>query len=232
MQQENLNLGQPHVGSTGAMATPDPSKSDFQAMGMGTVNFTLFFPVIQFVFTLPGLIGASVAFSGVAGKSSVVEKVEDVAKLSAGPLFLAIMLVKLSLAVALGSLGNARRASGVNVPDQHVYKVVGGSAAGSLVLMDEDGAFGAFNRAQRGVQNIYEQTFPFALEVLLSAYVFPWTTAVLLSIFALCRSYGAVLYTRDRMARMKGNMPAGVASGTISGLVFMSGIYATYIEFK
>jgi hypothetical protein len=32
------------------------------------------------------------------------------------------MLVKLSLAVALGSLGNARRASGVNVPDQHVYK--------------------------------------------------------------------------------------------------------------
>ena len=27
----------------------------------GTVNFTLFFPVIQFVFTLPGLIGASVA---------------------------------------------------------------------------------------------------------------------------------------------------------------------------
>ena len=32
------------------------------------------------------------------------------------------MLVKMSLAVALGSLGTARRASGVNVPDQHVYK--------------------------------------------------------------------------------------------------------------
>jgi hypothetical protein len=34
--QGYLNLGQPHVGSTGAMATPDPSKSDFQAMGMVT----------------------------------------------------------------------------------------------------------------------------------------------------------------------------------------------------
>ena len=32
------------------------------------------------------------------------------------------MFVKMSLAVALGSLGNARRAAGVNVPDQHVYK--------------------------------------------------------------------------------------------------------------
>jgi hypothetical protein len=30
------------------------------------------------------------AFSGVAGKSSVVEKVEDVAKWSAGPLLLAV----------------------------------------------------------------------------------------------------------------------------------------------
>ena len=36
--------------------------------------------------------------------------------------FLALMFVKMSLAVALGSLGNARRAAGVNVPDQHAYK--------------------------------------------------------------------------------------------------------------
>eukprot|EP00434_Breviolum_minutum_P011948 symbB.v1.2.010533.t1/scaffold641.1/size177546/7 len=188
--------------------------------------------MFQLVFSLPGIIGAGVAFSGMVGKSSATGKAEELAKLSFGPLYLSMMLVKMCISIALGSLGTHRRASGVNVPDQHVYKVVGGSASGAMVLMDEDGAFGNFNRAQRGVQNIFEQTFPFAIETVLSGYVFPWTTAACFGLFAMFRAYGAVLYAGDRMARMKGNLPAGLASGTISGLVFMSGIYATRLEFK
>eukprot|EP00438_Fugacium_kawagutii_P030634 Skav218958 [mRNA] locus=scaffold6129:25367:41786:+ [translate_table: standard] len=197
--------------------TPDASKSDFHEMGLGTVNLSVLLPTFAFVFSLPGMIGAAVAFSGAAGKSSALNRVEEVASLSAGPLYLSMMLVRISLAIALGSLGNARRASGINVPDQHVYKVVGGSAAGSMVLMDEagemvhegpwtfeDGAFGAFNRAQRGIQNIWEQTFPLALETLLAGYIFPWTTAICISIFTFLRCYGALLYTNDRKARLKG----------------------------
>lgn len=33
-----------------------------------------------------------------------------------------MMVVKMSMALCLSSLGDARRACGVNVPDQHVYK--------------------------------------------------------------------------------------------------------------
>ena len=36
-----------------------------------------------------------------------------------------MMLVKMCISIALGSLGTHRRASGVNVPDQHVYKASG-----------------------------------------------------------------------------------------------------------
>ena len=62
--------------------------------------------------------------------------------------------------------------------------------------------------------------------------MFPWSSAACLGIFAIFRAYGAMLYAKDRKARMKGNLPAGLASGTLSGLVFATGVYATYLELK
>eukprot|EP00913_Durusdinium_trenchii_P028091 g26337.t1 len=200
-------------------------------MGMDKTNFYVLFPAMNFIFSLPGIIGASVAFSGLAGKSSASGKVQEVAALSAGPLYISMMFAKLCIAFAQSSLATARRSSGVNVPDQHVYKVVGGPGS-TMVLMDEEGAFGTFNRAQRGVQNIFEQLFPLTIETVLAGYVFPWTTACCFGLFAFFRTYGALAYAKDRKARMKGNLPAGFAASSISGLVLVTGIYATYLELK
>ena len=51
-----------------------------------TSSLKLASPPRNFIFSLPGIIGASVAFSGLAGKSSASGKVQEVAALSAGPL--------------------------------------------------------------------------------------------------------------------------------------------------
>eukprot|EP00971_Amphidinium_carterae_P315383 6268868-Amphidinium_carterae.1 len=76
----------------------------------------------------------------------------------------------------------ARRPAGVNVPDQHIYKVVKGSAEGSYVLMDDEHElYGPFNRAQRALQQFYEGMAFTVVDFLMAGYVFPSTTAVVMT---------------------------------------------------
>ncbi|CAJ1361533.1 unnamed protein product [Effrenium voratum] len=107
------------------------------------VNFFVMFPTFTAAFTIPGILGGVAAFYH---KSSAVQKVELVADYSLGPLYVAMFLVRIIFSFIQSNLADARRNTGINVPDQHAYKVVTGSAAGSLVLMDDEGAFGRFNR--------------------------------------------------------------------------------------
>merc|ERR1712151_435489 len=72
------------------------------------------------------------------------------------------------------NLGTARRKTGCNVPDQHVYKVMDST---SLVVMDCEGANGDFNRAQRAHANLGEVLPTFLVAFLMVGYVFPWITA-------------------------------------------------------
>merc|ERR1712070_967258 len=109
------------------------------------------------VFSVPGIVGACIAFFGKKDEFAL-SRVQKVAANSLGPLFLSWWFVK-QIGIQIGAnLGTARRATGVNVPDQHVYKVVGGAADGSIVLMDDTHpTYGKFNRAQRAVANLGEQ---------------------------------------------------------------------------
>ncbi|OLQ04608.1 hypothetical protein AK812_SmicGene12282 [Symbiodinium microadriaticum] len=207
-----------------AMSRPDPAKSDFAKMGMEKTNFMVVFPIMQLVFSLPGIIGAFVA---IRQSPFVQGRVESIATMSAGPLYLSVFFMRITLGLMQASLGNARRDSGINVPDQHAYKVVGGTADGTLVLMDDTEPFGRFNRAQRAVQNHMEQVFPMVLEFFLSGYVFPWTTAALASGWAGLRCWGALSYADDRMARIKGNLPSNVFLGSMAGIVVTTGVFAS-----
>mmetsp|Transcript_62925 Transcript_62925/g.174076 ORF Transcript_62925/g.174076 Transcript_62925/m.174076 type:complete len:135 (+) Transcript_62925:2-406(+) len=122
------------------------------------------------------------------------------------------------------NMGTARRACKVNVPDQHVYRVYGGAADGAVVLMDTEGAFGAFNRAQRSLANLEEYLPLFLVEVLLVGFVFPALVGALTVIFGAARLMGAFGYTRGAKERMAGNIIGFLSNGLLDGLLGFLGV--------
>merc|ERR1712217_728926 len=181
---------------------------------------------------IPGIIGAGIAFC-ITKNDFALSRVTQVANNSAGPVYLSWWFLKLMVTQIAANLGTARRCTGVNVPDQHVYKVVGGPADGSSVLMDDKHpAYGRFNRAQRALA-LFNETLGIELgNILLGSYVFPWTTALCTTLYSCCRVKGAFDYTDERTKRMSGNMLGNLFSSGIGGMVLTIGIYATNLELK
>lgn len=216
--------------SSGNGKTPLLGKeSDYTKMGMGTANLFLVYFVMHNIFMMFGVIGACVALF-VYKPEKTLAKVSSVAEGSFGPMYIGIYLLQLCITSINANLGTARRLTSVNVPDQHVYKVVTGSDAGSIVLMDDEDDYGKFNRAQRSLQNFYEAFGMVILNYIFAGYVFPYTATVCLATFGLLRLKSALDYTRDRMERMKAGMAANLAGGSLGGIVVTIGIYATYLE--
>jgi len=144
-----------------------------------------------------------------------------------GWMYLGIFLLKL-LQLPIGTiLGEARKASKVAVPDQHVYRVMGseGSKFG-YVLMETDGVHGAFNRAQRALMN-YHEVFPtIALQYVAASWVFPFEAFVCVMVWAATRCLGAVGYKSTAMGRFDGIMPGLIAMCTIQGMVMIAAVKA------
>jgi len=201
-------------------------------MGMGSANLFVVYPAFGAIFSIPGILGACASLFWLK-TPSVREKASALANNSLGPLYISFWLFRMCHTMIGANLGTARRASAINVPDQQVYKVVGGPADKSLVLMDDEHElYGPFNRAQRALQNMNE-TLPLVMtDFLLTGYVFPWSTALCGFCNGLFRFIGAKGYTQERMERMKGNMTATLFMGAINGMSLTVGAYATYLELK
>eukprot|EP01001_Neometanema_parovale_P010180 NODE_6410_length_849_cov_227.236915_g6174_i0.p1 GENE.NODE_6410_length_849_cov_227.236915_g6174_i0~~NODE_6410_length_849_cov_227.236915_g6174_i0.p1 ORF type:complete len:212 (-),score=50.29 NODE_6410_length_849_cov_227.236915_g6174_i0:155-790(-) len=192
-----------------------PLKSGYDKMPLPP---TLLYPIFSTIFSLIGF-GAAQAIYAVFGMGN--EKIlsfireNDLAYLYAG--YFALKIGQLCMGI---NLGEARKASKVNIPDQQVYKChgKGGSAVG-YVLMENEGILGQFNRAQRAVQN-YNEVLPMVvLSFLLAGLVFPKPVCCLASLFALARLFGAIGYTRDVEGRMGGNMLGTLLLVTIEGFL-------------
>lgn len=122
----------------------------------------------------------------------------------------------------------ARAAARLDRPDQHIYKLMANPAAGPssaaladapYVLMENTGAAGRFNRAQRAAANMDEGLPVLLAGLLLSALVFgPLALAL-----ALANAYGrlryAALYKLDKDQRLAGFVPAQLAEQVVGGLV-------------
>jgi len=69
-----------------------------------------------------------------------MEKITLLAEYELGFVYISIFAMKFFFQMVSANMGTARRTTRVNNPDQHIYRVYGGPANGSTVLMDCDHA--------------------------------------------------------------------------------------------
>ena len=179
---------------------------------------------------IPGVVGLAIAYAVITYASSSESQSAADAKLSLlatydlGWLYLGIFLVKL-LQLPIGIiLGEARKASKVNVPDQHVYKVMGGGEGSKLgyVLMETEDDLGKFNRAQRALQNYHEQFPTMMLQYVAASFVWPFETFVCIVVWSVSCVLSASGYVESANGRMKGRLPGYFAMATVQGLVLIA----------
>merc|ERR1719161_1509856 len=159
-----------------------------------------------------------------------VKKVETLASLSLGPLYLGYGALQLFILQINANLGMARRPTGCNVPDQHIYTVK--KQDGSVVLMESEGMYGRFNRAQRALQNTNEVLPSYLANFFSVGYVFPWLTSGITVLWGMLRMKGAFDYTDERNSRQGGNLPAMLLMGILQGLGLAIGARALMLELK
>lgn len=201
-----------------------PLKSDHPAIAMG-IPVWLFYLVFNSLFTAIGL--ATAVFAIFPREPASAKVIATLAAHNYGFIYLGAWVLKLGAICQGIFLGTMRSESKVIVPDQHVYKVQGaeGSKLG-YVLMETDGAHGAFNRAQRSVQN-YNENFPlFVLMFLLAGCVCPFSTFVCTCIFAAGRVLNSIGYAGAAEGRVGGMMLGLLASCVIDAIVLVVGVQA------
>jgi len=167
------------------------------------------------------------AYAPDAKRANADTKIGILAEHNLGWLYLGIFLLKL-LQIPIGTiLGEARKASKVAVPDQHVYRVMGseGSKLG-YVLMETDGVHGAFNRAQRALMNYHEEFPTIALQYVAASWVFPFEAFVCVMVWAMIRCWGAVGYKSAAESRFNGIMPRLMVMCSIQGMVLIAAVKA------
>ncbi|KAL7540014.1 hypothetical protein ACHAXR_009799 [Thalassiosira sp. AJA248-18] len=167
------------------------------------------------------------AYAPDAKRANADIKIGILAEHNLGWLYLGIFLLKILQKPIETILGEARKASKVNVPDQQVYRVMGtdGSKLG-YVLMEKDGVHGAFNRAQRALMNYHEEFPTLALQYVAASWVFPFEAFVCVMVWATMRWFGAVGYKSSAESRFHGIMPRLIAMCAIQGMVLIAAVKA------
>ena len=114
-----------------------------------------------------------------------------------GWIYIGIVAVRIAFSLVQANLIIARKNSKIGLPNQHIYSLCKKTATNTkgYVLMDSQGTLGAFNRAQRGLQNFLEMV-PFVLPLfLLAAFVFPIPAMCMIGGHAFARWTYALGYT-------------------------------------
>lgn len=196
--------------------------SDYSKMGMKTAPLFVVYTAILMTFAGIG-VAISAALYQLSPRSLALETLRSY---NLGPVYLAVFLMRLAFQLINANLGMARRSTRCNVPDQHVYRVYGGAGDGALVLMNDAGPFGPFNRAQRALANFEEYMAFFCVQLCMAGFVFPWTALVCSVVIGAGRLKSAVDYTKDRNSRIGGNMLSFLALGVLDGAGLFVGIVA------
>merc|ERR1711904_420662 len=148
-------------------------------------------------------IGLGLAIIYVAASADVLKRLDVIAEYGLGPLYLVLVCFFYTFQMMSANMGMHRRETRVNNPDQHAYRAYapGQPWDNTMVLMNDEGSFGKFNRGQRALAN-FEETLPlFLAEAMAAGVVFPWIVMVMGIVACLGRLKGAVDYSSDRRAR-------------------------------
>jgi len=202
-----------------------PLKSDYDNMCPAPNSLYVLYTKFFVIFATVGVVvGLGLCHFGAS--ELVHEKLELLARYQFGPMYVGLFVLKYTFQMIFANMGTARRACKINVPDQHVYRVFGGPANGSTVLMDPEGAFGEFNRAQRAMANLEEILPLFLAEMAFVGFVFPLLTTAFVVLFSLARFAAARGYTSSAKGRMSGNISSMIVAGALDGMLLLIGILA------
>jgi len=152
---------------------------------------------------------------------------QKVAALSAGNLqwlYLAVLVMGLVLGFQQVFVAYHRKLARVENPDQYIFKTMLKDDA--YIRLEMDGPVGAFNRAQRGIDNTREDFVVKFISLIFAGYVFPEVSFILAVVVLLARvlfSYGYIY-----KSRMTGQMLSMIASIVVNGLL----IWTVVLAFK
>lgn len=122
--------------------------------------------------------------------------------------------------------GVMRPKSGNLRANMFVYKQVGDKATDGAVVLEDEGALGQYNRANRSLGHMVETSMPFAATMFLSSTLFPFPTFALVCAFALGRVLHQSGYTTGYGSHVLGFGLSHVSSSIMEGLVTLTALRA------
>ena len=191
----------------------------------------IFVPTFNTVLLGLGVLIAYFASYAPASKETAINtKIDLLASYDLGWLYLGIFLLQMLQLPLTVLLAHTRKESKVNVPDQHVYKVMGmmdGSKPPvGYVLMETEGVIGRFNRAQRAWMNYGEQFPMLALLYVAAGFVLPIDSFVVVMVFACARIVAAFGYVQGADGRRLGTVISVLSLSVLQGMVLIAAIKA------
>lgn len=144
-----------------------------------------------------------------------------------GYLYLAVFVVSLVLPIQQVFVAYHRKLSKVENPDQYAFKTM--LRDEPYVLLERQGAVGAFNRAQRGIDNTREIIVRDVVNLVFAGYVFPEAVFAMSILYLVGRvGYSAGYIGWPCKSRAPGMALSMIASIVINGLQ----LFATTLIFR
>jgi uncharacterized MAPEG superfamily protein len=180
----------------------------------GKVNPAIVYPIANVILLGIGLLIAwgvySISWKTYDARVAVLKQ-HDL-----GYLYLAVFLMSLVLPMQQVFVAYHRKMAKVDNPDQYISKTM--LKDDPYVRLEQDGPVGAFNRAQRGIDNTREMFATTVLNLVFAGYVFPVPVLVMSIVYLVGRIAYSAGYISAGSMRVPGMLLSMVASIVINGL--------------
>ena len=109
-----------------------------------------------------------------------------------------------------------------------IYKLAAAEASPSMVILEEKGAVGEYNRANRALMHFVENALPVVISWALNSFVYPLPSFVLMVIYCVGRVLYSIGYTGGYGKHAPGFMLQQLSMVTMLGLLLVVTITAGF----